>query len=147
MARRIRFNGHTVVFRPQTQKWKPPYQVSFTKSAEQALFVRVFRANEARSGLRARDTRDGGRCRKFFSVSSLSRVSGDLHSLRACLRSPEEREKLTPPYSTGCVHSESNPNPDLSFDRPRVLGLVKTNSTSWFSLKKERMSVDFKVQR
>ena len=79
MARRIRFNGHTVVFRPQTQKSKPPYQVSFTKSAEQALFVRVFRANEARSGCRARDTPDGGRCRKFLSVPSLSRVSGDLH--------------------------------------------------------------------
>ena len=131
-------------------------RVSLAKPAEPALFVRVFRANEVRSGRRARDTRDGGRCGKFLSVPSLSHVSGDLRSLYACLWSPEEREKLTPPCSTGYIHSASNPNPDLSFDRLRVLGLrkntgcfvvyLKTNNSSWFSLEMERMSVDFKVQ-
>ena len=134
LARRIRLNGHTVVFRPQTLKWKPPYRVSFTKSAEQALFVRVFRANEARSGRRARDTRDGRRCGKFFSVPSLSCVWRSSLASRVPSLAWRTRKKLTPPCSTGWVHCESNPNPDLSFDRPRVLGQVKTNSTSWFSL-------------
>ena len=145
LARRIRLNGHTVEF---GFHW-------LSLQSRRFLFV-FFRANEVRSGRKARDTRDGGRCGKFLSVPSLSHVSGDLRSLCACLWSPEEREKLTPPCSTGYIHSASNPNPDLSFDRSRVLGLrkntgcfvvyLKTNNSSWFSLEMERMSVDFKVQ-